>query len=42
VGVPVIDIACPKCGAEAVQKVGLKQYRCEECRHEFGAGDVTP
>jgi len=37
----VVDISCPDCEAiRAVRKVGVGQYRCEECGAEFSAEEV--
>ena len=39
----VVDIACPSCGEiQAVRKVALGRYVCDECGHEFDQTDVEP
>lgn len=39
----VIDIACPDCERrDAVRKVDIRRYRCEECGREFGHEEVLP
>lgn len=37
----VVEIRCPSCGEpDAVVKVGVGRYRCEDCDRTFGAGDL--
>ncbi len=37
----VVDIRCPDCGArDAVRKVGVGRYRCEDCGQTFEASDI--
>ena len=39
----VVDISCPACGEQqAVHKVGLGRYACDECGHDFDHADVEP
>lgn len=39
----VVDIGCPACGEQqAVRKVGLGRYTCDECGHDFDQSDVRP
>lgn len=38
----VVEIRCPDCGGlDAVRKVGVGRYRCEDCGREFEAGDLV-
>ena len=37
----VVEIRCPACGEfDAVVKVDVGSYRCEECDESLGPGDV--
>jgi len=37
----VVEIRCPACGEfDAVVKVDVGSYRCEECGRSFGPEDV--
>lgn len=38
----VVEIRCPSCGElDAVVKVAVGQYRCEDCGREFAVEAVT-
>lgn len=39
----VVDISCPECGeSEAVRKVGIGRYACDECGARFDHTEVRP
>lgn len=39
----VVDISCPECGeTEAVRKVAIGQYECDECGATFEHTEVEP
>lgn len=39
----VVDIACPECGeTDAVRKIGIGRYECQECETRFDDTEVSP
>lgn len=39
----LVDISCPACDrTRPVEKVGIGEYRCDECGCEFTQADVRP